>query len=143
MSVARQAFEGRCHCGAIGYTFHTAQPPARWNVRACQCSFCRSHGVRTVSDPSGSVTFLITERSKLGRYRFGTRSSEFLVCSDCGVYIGALHTSARGQFATLNVNAIRAALDVPEPVPVSYDGESAEKKQSRREERWTPVAEPV
>lgn len=138
MSALAQVFEGRCHCGAIGYAFHTTQLPGQWNVRACQCSFCRAHGVRTVSDPAGSVTFHITERSKLQRYRFGTRSSDFLICSGCGVYIGALHASGKGQFATLNINVMREPLNAPQAVPVSYDGESVEHKQSRREERWTP-----
>ena len=107
MPVASHAFEGRCHCGAIGFIFHTSQPPARWAVRACQCSFCRGHGARTIADPEGSVTFQITEASKLRRYRFGTQSSDFLICGSCGVYVGALLTSINGQFATLNINTIQ------------------------------------
>lgn len=140
MPGASYAFEGRCHCGAIGFVFRASTVPARWTVRACQCSFCRGHGARTVSDPEGSVNFQIKEAAKLTRYRFGTRSSEFLICGDCGVYIAALLTSNSGQFATLNINTIRPSLDVPEAVPVSYDGESAEQRQSRRKQRWTPVA---
>lgn len=136
-------FEGRCHCGALGFIFRTSQPPAQWAVRACQCSFCRGHGARTVSDPAGSVTFRIAEPSKLRRYRFGTRSSESLVCGVCGVYVAALLTSGNGQFATLNINTIQAPLDVPEALPVSYEGESSEQRRSRREQRWTPVAEVV
>ena len=143
MPVASHAFEGRCHCGAIGFTFRTSQPPARWAVRACQCSFCRGHGARTIADPEGSVTFQITEASKLRRYRFGTQSSDFLICGNCGVYVAALLTSSNGQFATLNINTIRAPLEVSEAVPVSYEGESGEQRQSRREQRWTPVAEAV
>jgi hypothetical protein len=143
MPVASHAFEGRCHCGAIGFTFRTSQPPARWAVRTCQCSFCRGHGARTISDPEGSVTFQIAEASELKRYRFGTRSSDFLICGNCGVYVAALLTSSNGQFATLNINTIRAPLDVPEAVPVSYEGESGEQRRSRREQRWTPVAEAV
>jgi hypothetical protein len=143
MTVAAHVFEGRCHCGAIGFAFRTSQPPARWTVRACQCSFCRAHGARTVSDPTGSVTFRFTELAKLRRYRFGTKSSDFLVCGDCGVYLAALVTSGDGQFATLNVNAIRGPLDVPEAVPVCYEGESMEQRRSRRAQRWTPVAEAV
>jgi hypothetical protein len=85
------------------------------------------------------VLFEIAEASKLQRYRFGTRSTDFLVCRACGVYLGALLTSSRGQFATLNINTIQAALHVPAPVPVSYDAESLEQRQSRREARWTPV----
>ena len=141
MPVASYAFEGRCHCGAIGFIFRTSQPPARWAVRACQCSFCRGHGARTIADPAGSVTFEIAEVSRLRRYRFGTRSSDFLICGSCGVYVAALLTSDNGQFATLNINTIRAPLDVPEAVPVSYEGESSQQRQSRREQRWTPVAE--
>jgi len=143
MSAAVQAFEGRCHCGALGFSFHTAQPPARWNVRACQCGFCRAHGARTVSDPSGSVTFRFAEGATLRRYRFGTRSSEFLICGDCGVYVAALLTSSKGQFATLNINTMRASLNAPEAAPVSYDDESVEQRRSRREQRWTPVAEAI
>jgi hypothetical protein len=60
-----------------------------------------------------------------------------------GVYVAALLTSGNRQLATLNVNAIRPPLDVPEAMPVSYEGESSEQRQSRREERWTPVAEAV
>ena len=143
MSTEFQIFEGRCHCDAIGFTFRTSQPPAEWVVRACQCSFCRGHGARTISDPKGSVSFQVAVASKLKRYRFGTRSSEFLICRDCGVYVAALLTSNKGQFATLNINVIAAPLVVPEAVPVSYEGESGEQRQSRREQRWTPVAEAV
>jgi hypothetical protein len=139
MSVASRVFEGGCHCGAIGFTFHASQAPFEWTVRACQCTFCRAHGARTVSDPSGSVRFRVAEPSKLRRYRFGTRSSDFLVCSDCGVYVAALLTSSKGLFATLNINVIRGLPDVPEAVPVSYESESVEQRTARREQRWTPV----
>jgi hypothetical protein len=137
------SFEGRCHCGAISFAFRTSMPPDQWPVRACQCSFCRAHGARTVSDPQGSVSFRIAEPSKLARYRFATRSADFLVCLNCGVYVAALLTSGNGQFATLNINTIEARLDLPGAVPVSYEGESAAQKRSRRQQRWTPVSEVV
>jgi hypothetical protein len=89
------------------------------------------------------VTFRFTEPAKLRCYRFGTRSSDFLICGDCGVYVAALLTSSKGQFATLNINAIRGPLDVPEAGPASYERESVEQRQVRREGRWTPVAEAV
>ena len=143
MTAATHIFEGRCHCGALGYTLRTSQEPAQWTVRACQCSFCRKHNVRTTTDPNGSVTFRITDAAKLRRYRFGTRSTDFLVCGECGVYVAALLTSDSGQFATVNINAIQAPLNAPAPQPVSYDGESTEQRTTRREERWTPVAETV
>jgi hypothetical protein len=124
----------------VGFTLRASRAPAQWAVRACQCSFCRGHGARTTADPQGSVTFQVSDASKLKRYRFGTRSADFLICGECGVYVAALITSGRGQFATLNINTIRAPLNAPDPEPVSYDEESSEQRQARREQRWTPVA---
>lgn len=135
--------EGSCHCGAIGFTFRASQRPESWSVRACRCSFCRGHGARTTSDPKGSVTFRVSDPSQLQRYRFGLRSADFFICNACGVYLASVLTSGRGQFATVNVNAIRGAIEVPEALPVSYEGESLEQRQSRREQRWTPVTEAV
>ena len=143
MAVTSCILEGRCHCGAVRYTFHASQPPAQWIVRACQCSFCRAHGARTTSDPNGSVTFDIADASKLERYRFGTKTTDFLICNGCGVYLAAVLTSARGQFATLNVNAMQSLPDLAEAAPVSYDGESSEHRMARREQRWTPVTNAV
>lgn len=143
MSVPQHLFEGSCHCGAIGFTLRTSQRPELWVVRACQCSFCRGHGARTISDPNGSVTFKIADASKLQRYRFGLRSADFLICHACGVYLASVLTAPPGQFATLNVNTIRMSLEVPDAVPMSYEGESLEQRQARREQRWTPVTEAV
>ena len=137
--MSTRAFEGRCHCGAIGFTYRTAVPPEEWAVRECQCSFCRGHGARTTAGPDASVRFNIAEQAKLTRYRFGTRTADFLVCAGCGVYLGAVITSGDRQFATLNINTIRQAVNVPAPQAVSYDGESAGDRTARREERWTPV----
>jgi hypothetical protein len=134
------AFDGACHCGAIGFTLRTSRRPEQWQVRACQCRFCRAHGARTVSDPAGSVTFSIADPSKLTRYRFATGSADFLMCGACGVYIAAVLASSRGRFATVNVNAIDNLQNVPEAVPVSYEGEEREQRESRREQRWTPVS---
>jgi len=143
MAATPCILEGRCHCGAVRYTFHASQPPAQWIVRACQCSFCRAHGARTTSDPNGSVTFDIADASKLERYRFGTKTTDFLICKGCGVYLAAVLTSTRGQFATLNVNAMQSLPDLAEAAPVSYDGESSEHRMARREQRSTPVTDAV
>jgi len=143
VSATLHVFEGRCHCGAVGFTLRTSREPAQWAVRACQCGFCRGHGVRTTTDPDGSVTFRIPDASKLKRYRFGTGSTDFLICRDCGVYVAALISSGRGQFATVNINTIREPLNAPAPEAVSYDEESVEQRQARRERVWTPVAEAV
>lgn len=137
---AGPVFNGSCHCGAIAFVFETQRPVAAWTVRACQCSFCRSHGVRMTSDPAGTARFQLNDAAQLHRYRFGLQSCDFLLCRNCGVYVGAVTASARGQFATLNTNALRPRVVVPAPTPVSYDGETLQQKLARREAGWTPVS---
>jgi hypothetical protein len=131
---------GACHCGNLELTFETGRRPGELTLRACGCSFCRRHGVRTVSDPLGRIEFAVRDSSQLSRYRFGAGTADFLVCRICGVYVGAVMVAAGSAYATLNVNA----LATPEAfgtaaVPVSYDGESAAERQARRRARWTPA----
>jgi hypothetical protein len=53
--------------------------------------------------------------------------------------MAAVLTSQHRQFATLNVNSLCEPLDFRSVIAVSYDEESAEERQKRRELRWTPV----
>src|SRR5439155_217050 len=56
-------------------------------LRADTCSFCRRHGARTTSDPSGHVAITVHHPDQLLRYRFGLRTADFLVCTRCGIYV--------------------------------------------------------
>jgi hypothetical protein len=131
---------GRCHCGAVRYEYQTSLAPAAWAVRACQCAFCRSHGALTTSDPNGSLTFGAENADGLVRYRFGLRTAEFLICGQCGVYLGAQIATPNGRFGIINVNALQPRAGLPQPQAVSYDGESELERTARREARWTPIA---
>ena len=132
-------YQGRCHCGEIGYSYTTELAPPDWAVRACQCSFCRAHGVRMTSDPSGSVEFHATEPERMSRYRFGHNTCDFLICNKCGVYIAAVMQSGKERFAVINVNALDSCpTDLQEPQPMFYDKQNAEEKSQRRERLWTP-----
>ena len=133
-------YQGSCHCGAIGYRYQTELAPERWLIRACQCRFCRAHDALSASDPSGSVLFAVADEKLLNRYRFGLRTADFLLCRKCGVYIGALIETERGQFGIINTHAL---LNTPNSLaataPVSYDTEDVVGRVSRREKRWTPA----
>jgi hypothetical protein len=133
-------YQGRCHCGAVGFELATELDPSGWSVRACQCSFCRAHGALSTSDPRGSIQFRASKPSQLTRYRFGLRTADFLICTGCGVYIGALTEIGGRTFGIVNVRAldpIPAAL--PEPLAMTYDGETAGERADRRAERWSPA----
>jgi hypothetical protein len=142
LTLTVATYEGRCHCGALGFEFSTGIPPAEWAVRACQCAFCRAHAAACTADPSGSVTFRHATEAMLHRYRFGLHTADFLLCRNCGVYLGAVLTTARQSFATLNTRAMPSLpLSMPCPQPITYGHESVESRVQRRQSRWTPVAE--
>jgi hypothetical protein len=137
--MAEVAFAGACHCGAIKFVFRTALAPRDWSVRACQCRFCRVHGVVSTSDPSGSVE-ISTRSDQVQRYRFGQRSADFLVCRNCGVYVAAVMESEGRRYAVINLRTLESPPpQLPAPVAMSFDGEQAAQRTARRLQRWTPV----
>ena len=90
-------YHGRCHCGALSFTYRTELAPQNWSIRADQCSICRAHGARMTSDPHGFVEFHGEDPSLLRRYRFGQRTADFLICAGCGVYIAATIGTAKAS----------------------------------------------
>jgi hypothetical protein len=80
---------GSCHCGALRLSYRSAVPPADTELRACQCSFCRRHGSRALSDPAGRVE-IEAEAGALNRYRFGLGTADYFLCARCGVYVAAV-----------------------------------------------------
>ena len=76
----------------------------------------------------------------LNKYRFARRTADFLVCGQCGVYIGAMIQTARGRFGIINVHALSPIpAEVATPVAIEYGAESLEQRIARREQRWSPV----
>jgi hypothetical protein len=135
-------YEAGCHCGVLSARYRTAIAPAAWPVRACQCSFCRCHGTLAASDPAGLLEFHSTDPNRVQRYRFGGRTAEFLICRECGVFVGVQMDTDKGRFGVLNIRSLRPLpTDLPEPQPMDYGTENAELRRLRRETRWTPLAQ--
>ncbi|HZA67597.1 MAG TPA: hypothetical protein VE592_11640 [Geminicoccaceae bacterium] len=121
-------------------TFETKRHPSEIPVRACGCSLCRRHGVRTVSDPEGGIEFVVHDAAHLNRYTFGLGTAEFLVCRNCGVYVGAIMVDAGSAYAIANINALQTPeVFAQAAVPVSYERESEAERRARRRDRWTPA----
>lgn len=133
-------YTGRCFCGAIGFTYSTEIKPPDWSIRACQCRFCRAHDALSTSDPGGTLSFDATEPEQLQRYRFAMKTADFLLCRNCGVYIGAVITTPAGAWGIVNTHALDPVPDdIADVQPISYDNEDSSGRIARREERWTPV----
>ena len=136
---SRTELEGSCHCGALRVRFQSAIPVPEIQVRTCQCSFCRTHGALSVSDPRGSLIFQISDREALVRYRFGLKLSDFLICARCGSYVGVFMEDPAGALGVLNLNVLKDRNRFAAPTSMDYEGESVTERLQRRRERWTPA----
>jgi hypothetical protein len=134
-------FKGSCHCGGVSVEFETPTDPGEIELRTCQCSFCRSHGAISASDPRGRIRYIENRPGAMKRYQFGLKSADYILCGECGVYLGATMTEdGRDAYATTN---IRAYADrgrfTRQPQPIVYEQEALEARRARRRQRWTPV----
>jgi hypothetical protein len=131
-------FTGKCQCGRVTVTFTTANPDAI-QPRACQCSFCRRHGSHTVSDPNGRIVFR-GEPGAIHRYQFGMKSADFLICGNCGTYVGVVARINGADYASVNVVGSDIAELVQRPPNKVYlDSETRPERDARRLRNWSPA----
>src|SRR6516225_3499065 len=97
---------GGCHCGNIHVRLRLSKQPEDTPLRACTCSFCRSHSPRIVADLEGLFVVWSDDLSLVENYRFGTRTCDFLICRRCGVFIAAVSKTTAGARAVVNVNCL-------------------------------------
>ncbi len=131
---------GGCHCGAIALELTLPRPPEEEIVGACQCSFCRKHNARTVSDPRARVRLVLREPPELQRYRFGLAASEVVLCRRCGVYVAMLMVEDGRAWTTINIDALDERARFTRPAePRDFSGEALDDRLGRRKARWTPT----
>lgn len=130
---------GQCHCGKLKASFETAKTPQQLGVRTCQCEFCRRHGAINISDPEGETIIDCAPEDVL-RYRFALRTADFLICKHCGVYIAAVTGEGDDIRSTVNIVGLRMNdFASVEETPMQYGSESADERNARRANRWTPT----
>jgi hypothetical protein len=130
---------GSCHCLNLALQLETDKAPDELAVRTDTCSFCKKHLALYVSDPAGALHVTIREASLVERYRFGTKTADFLLCRTCGVFVAGYVPEA--ALAVVNVNVLEARDSfLARPVAVAnLDGESVDERVARRRAKWTPV----
>jgi hypothetical protein len=93
-----------------------------------------------VTDPAGHLAIGAAHEDDFGRYAFGLRTAEYLICKTCGVYVAAVTT---GESEPRGIAIVNCLDDhhrfTSEPIAVDYDAESRGDRIERRRQRWTPV----
>jgi len=132
-------YPGACHCRNVEVRLESDKTPLELGVRTDTCSFCTKHQALYTSDPGGQLQVAVRDAHLVERYRFGTKTADFLLCKVCGV-LAAVHVP-EPPLAVVNVNVLeeRAAF-LANPIQVAdFDNESLQQRISRRRQRWTPV----
>jgi hypothetical protein len=94
------------------------------------------------SHPDGRFSLRIADNSRTKRYKFGTKTADFHVCTTCGVIPIVTCTIAGSRYAVVNVNTFdnidRAQLV---ETAANFEGETTENRLARRRRNWTPEAD--
>jgi len=117
-----------------------SKPPEDNPLRACTCSFCRSHSPRIVGDPEGLFEVSVDDWSLVENYRFGTRTCDFLICRRCGVFVAAVSETTVGTRAVVNVNCLNdPGRFTSDPAFATSRAETSETRSSRHVANWMPA----
>lgn len=132
-------YPGACHCGNVAFRLESDKAPAELGLRTDTCSFCTRQSARYTSDPGGVLHLSFRDPALIARYRFGTRTADFVFCATCGIFVAAVMPDAR--LGVVNVRTLDAR-DELLALPLhtaDFEGESTEARLARRRARWTPL----
>jgi hypothetical protein len=140
LGAKQMDLDGGCHCGNLRVRLRVTRPPQEQLLRSCSCSFCRAHGTRTASDPDGLFEVWAEDWSLVAPYRFGSRTADYLICRQCGVYIGAVCETSVGLRAVANINFLSDRVDFSQDaVHPDHEGEPIAERLARRAANWMPA----
>lgn len=130
---------GKCHCGNISYSLDWPGDGDEIPVRECGCAFCTKHGGTYTSHPQARLVATVRNGTRLSRYRFGTRTAEFFVCSECGAVPFVISEIDNRLYAVVNANTFE---DVDRSSflrrVTDFDGEDTKSRLDRRSRTWIP-----
>ena len=132
-------YPGACHCKNVEIRLESDKTARELGLRTDTCSFCNKHHALYTSDPRGALCIAVREADLVMRYRFGTKTADFLLCKACGVFVAAYMPES--ALAVINVNVLEArdAFLGNELHVADLDAETLEQRLARRKARWTPV----
>jgi hypothetical protein len=128
---------GSCHCGNLRFTLDWPGPTDPLPARACSCSFCQKHGGVWTAHPAAALVLQVGDPALHQRYRFGTQTADFHVCTRCGAAPFVTCVIDGHEYAVVSVRAFdgfdptRLAI-----APADFDGEGTDARLERRRQRW-------
>jgi len=129
--------DGSCHCGNVRFVFTLPDPGGLIPARTCGCSFCRKHGAAHTSHPDGRLHIQLADADAVNRYRFGTGTADFLVCTRCGVEPAVTSEIDGRLYAVVNVNCFEGiGHDQLDFGSADFDGEGTDDRLARRQRNW-------
>jgi hypothetical protein len=127
---------GACHCGNISLDISLSMPPSSFQVRICDCDFCRKHGAGFISDVHGSLVISIRDAGQSGQYQQGSSTADFLFCKKCGVFAAVTLQSDGRLYSAVNFKTISGNVNFGAEVPVSPKLLSVSEKAARWKNNW-------
>ena len=128
---------GSCHCGNIRFELLWPGSESIIAARRCGCGFCRKHGGVWTSNPEARLRADFGDSKLVSKYRFGTATADFYVCSRCGIAPIVCSEIDGRLYAVVNVNTFDdvGSLQLSE-APTDFESEDRSDRLARRERNW-------
>ncbi len=130
--------QGRCHCGNIQVRFSTRRSESELGPKTCSCRFCSAQAAVYIADAKGSCSIEIIDPEAVTYYRFGERTTDYLICTRCGIFIATLIRVAPKSWSALNLNTTEYAA-LPAGEDSAWQDQTAAERVIFRQTRWTPT----
>jgi hypothetical protein len=128
---------GKCHCGNVSFELEWEGEQPEIPARACTCSFCLKHAGVWTSNPRSTLDVTVRDASLTTKYRFGTETAEFHVCSRCGVVPLVTSRIEDHTYAVVNVNTFENVdPSLLRRANVTFEGEEGDSRLARRRRSW-------
>lgn len=138
----RVYINGGCHCRAIRFKLNWPADEAEGLVitaRKCGCSFCTRIDGTWTSHPNAELEVTQASAHEPIRYRFGTKTADFLICGHCGMTPLVVCALDDVTYAVVNTNTFDEVDDAGYSLAhatADFEGEDTEARLARRKIRW-------
>ena len=133
------AIHGSCHCRNIQYDLRWPKDEDIVPARQCGCTFCQKHKGAWTSHRDSELGITIADEAHVSKYKFGTKTAEFYVCSVCGITPFAVSEIDGSLYSVVNVNTFEDAGGLSfSNASTDFDAEDTGSRLERRKRNWIP-----